>query len=337
MSTATPPPGGGHLVSGSTYLSLPRAPETWLIKDLLPVGGSMLIFGDAKAGKSYLGLQLALALSGARPDFLSFQTIRTGRVAYIQLDTPRSLWADRISRLTEAGEPFPSAPIWFGDRETLGTWPFDITDPSHRSILRKGLWEEPVREEVDRETGEVLGTPVAPTAVILDTIREAHSLDENDSTDMRNVIAAVEATVRPAALIIIAHARKPSGDAPPDLMADNRGSNFVVGRMDAILRLTKKTIYYTGRAIEEGSFRIRRTDSGLWVADEAGNEDHLRAVLADPTLSSLSARAKALAGRIGKGEEACRSILRRVAGDPPPTPSASRLPVQAARMPQDGR
>lgn len=280
------------ILSGAEYLALPRESETWLLKYLLPVGGAMTLYGDPKIGKSYAAIQLALALTGAETHWMEFPVVTVGAVVYVQLDTPRSLWASRLEQLQATGEPIGQ--LHLADRETLNTWPFDILLPSHFELLLEAVKQ------------------IAPIAVVIDTVREAHSGDENDSTTMRNVIAALVAATQPAALILISHARKPNGDYPPDLMTDQRGSSYVVGRMDAIVRFTKKRLYYSGRAIEEGSMKISRQDSGFWEVDNSEWMIHVKAVLADPSLTSLRQRAASLATHTGKGEEACRSALRRL-------------------------
>jgi RecA-family ATPase len=202
------------IVSGQDYLKLPSSPATWLVEPLLPSSGAMLLYGDAKVGKSFAALQLANAIQSGQ-SWLGFPT-RKGNVVYIQLDTPR-----------------------MADRETLDAWPFDILDPEHLITLRDEL------------------QALKPDFVIIDTLRESHSADENDSTEMQEAIAALVAATKPAALCLISHARKPSQESDYSLMADNRGSNYVVGRMDAIVRFTSKSARVSGRSIEEHSISLR--------------------------------------------------------------------------------
>ena len=278
------------IVSGVEYLSLPRAPEAWVVEPLIPTSGACLLYGDPKVGKSFAAIQLALSIQEGR-EWLGFPTRARGPVVYVQLDTPRSLWASRLAniRITEPGVDR----LLCADRETLDTFPFDILRPDHADLLTVSLRE------------------IQPVAVIIDTIRESHSGDENDSTTMRNVVSSLVAVTHPAALIVVAHSRKSIGDQGADLIGDNRGSNYVVGRMDSIIRFSRRTAHYTGRAIEEGSIRIHREDNGLWTPDNDEIESHIIAVMNDPSLPTVRARAMELAVRTGKSEEAARSILRR--------------------------
>ena len=284
-----------HIVSGSEYLSLPRAPEAWLLKPLIPAGGACLLYGDSKVGKSFAAIQLALSLQSGTP-WLGFPVVQPGPVVYVQLDTPRSLWAERLEDIRRTG--LNTDALLLADRETLGTFPFNILYPEHRALLGASL------------------RPLQPSAVILDTIREAHDGDEDKSTIMRNVIAELVAATAPAALILIAHARKVSAEQPrTDLTGDNRGSSYVVGRMDSIIKFTPRTMHYTGRAVESGQIRCYRDDHGLWHPETSELIAHLETVLADTALTSVLSKAKALSTLTGKSVEACRNILRRAASD----------------------
>jgi len=276
---------------GKDYLDLPTEPDTWLVKPLIPAGGSIVLYGEAKVGKSYAALQLAQAIQDGG-DWLGFPICKTGPVVYVQLDTPRSLWIARLKDLKASGVTAVDKVI-FADRETLNTMPFNILNPDHAHLLTATIaqWQ--------------------PVAVVVDTLREAHPSDENDSTDMRNVTAALQAACFPAAMILITHERKPSQEGGQSLISDVRGSNYVVGRMDAILRFTKARLYYTGRSIEEGHLSLHRLDNGFWTSAQQDLDTAVALVMTDPRTASIREKAKVLAQRTGKTEEACRSLLRR--------------------------
>ena len=254
----------------------------------------MILYGDPKVGKSYAALQLALTLTGDGPDdWLGFPTGQSGPVVYVQLDTPRSLWAERLEALQVGGHPVESDHFYLADRETLDTWPFDILNPEHEHLLRRAL------------------TPIQPIAVIIDTLKESNTADENSNTEMTSAINKLIAATQPAALILVAHAKKPNFEAGPDTINDNRGAGATVAKMDAICRMTKKGLYYTGRAIEAGDVKIERGDDGFWSLVEDGLANLIAELLADTSFPSLRSKAKELAIRVGLKEEAARSLLRR--------------------------
>lgn len=230
-------------VCGPEYLKLDRGPNQWLVEHILPVGGLLNLYGKPKIGKSYLGLGLALAVSNGGK-FLDQDVKTTGRVLYVQVDTPRGIWASRLESIG-TGKLWDN--IFFAD-SSIVPYPFNILGDGKDWLL-----------------GEVIR--IEPQLVILDTIREAHSGDENDSGVMRNVLASLVVACNGRALCILSHARKEHADASQDLMTENRGSNYVSGRADCIMRLTKKYIIYQGRTIEEQKLKMKQGPTGLWEID----------------------------------------------------------------------
>jgi RecA-family ATPase len=292
------------IVSGSDYLKLPADPEVFLVDSLLPTGGSMILYGDPKVGKSYAALQLACCLTSGT-SWLGFAVPQAVPTAYVQLDTPRSLWAQRVRRLAESGHPVES--LYYGDRETFDAYPFNIRDPRHFGALMRSL------KSVDEVADNGERYPIEFGAVIVDTLREACTgADENDATAMQEVIAHLTEAVKPAALIIIHHAKKPNPEGGKSLMNDTRGSSYVNGRMDCICRFTPKGLYVTSREIEEHSVDLDRADDGTWVLAAANDTlAKIDSILLDDSGDPVRVKAKALAKLIGKSEMASRALLRR--------------------------
>lgn len=249
----------------------------------------MIIYGDPKVGKSFAALQLADAVQNGT-SWLGFPC-RKGKVVYLQLDTPRNVWQTRVRSLAEIGA-MSNLPT-FADRETLNAWPFDILNPEHLIMLR---------EELQAAKADL---------VIFDTLRESHSADENDSTEMQAAIAAIVAATQGAAIALISHSRKPNQDGAYNLMNDNRGSSYVVGRMDAIVRFTPKTVRISSRSIEEHTIETERLDNGFWEAINVEQDRQIDSLLADAQFTSVRAKAKVLSLANGKSESACRALLRR--------------------------
>lgn len=249
----------------------------------------MLLYGDPKVGKSFAALQLADAISNG-DHWLGFGT-KAGKVVYLQFDTPRNVWQERVSDLQKKSGAFVT-PFYMGDRESLDAWPFDILNRDHFTRLRDAL------------------QAISPALVIFDTLRESHSSDENDSTEMQEAVAALVACTQPASLCLISHARKPVQDQDFSLMGDNRGSSYVVGRMDAIVRFTKKSCRVSGRSIEEHSIDLERQDNGFWM-ESTDSDFHVLSVILDPAFKDIKTAAESLSKRLGKPEEACRGMLRR--------------------------
>lgn len=288
----------------SQYLAVPRGDQVWLLESLLPVSGKMLIYSQPKLGKSYLAIQLAQALSGASPDWMGFPVRKTGKVFYLQLDTPPSTWADRFKRIQEHGIKLNDN-IILADELTIGQYfyPFDILQPSHMEFLATVI------------------KPYKPDCVIIDTLRKVHSGEENSSTYMSQVISNLRKATLPAALVIISHDKKPSADQDKDIMYDHRGSGGVVGEMDAIIRLTKGRLYYAGRDIEPDSIKVIKQefdDVLMWQPDPNEFGKVMETVMEDPAFGTkwvaTRQRARALASMVpGKSEDGAMSALRRAA------------------------
>lgn len=287
-------------VNVADYMVLPHNPATWIVKNLLPISGAALVYGLAKTGKSAAVIQLAAALSGGADEWLGFPIVTHGRVLYLQLDTPRSTWRLRFDALERAGIAYVNDNLLLADRECLAHYPFDISKTvpyDHMEYLHN------------------LVQPLKPTVVVIDTLRKVHSLDEDNSTAMSNVVSRLIGAVHPAALILVSHSRKPNQEGTFDLMADHRGSGSVVGEMDAVLKLTKTRLYYGGRSIEEGDLKLDRQDKDdilLWsVRKDEKAEEAMVKVLTDTSLISMQSKAKALAPLVGITEAAAMSRVRR--------------------------
>lgn len=293
---------------GSAYRALPRTPETWIVENLIPASGLFNLFGPSKAGKSYGALQLAVDVSSGSPDWLTFPIHSHGPVLYVQLDTPRSLWGARLDTIaTELG--LDDSNVYYADAN-MAPYPFDIL--REETILTESgrIVKHPCQDWLQRQVEKV-----HPVLVILDTLREFHRGDENDSGQMVNVMSALVHATTPAALCLISHSRKDNMSVPEserdNLLQDNRGSNYIAGRMDGIMKITPKRITYQSRTIDRHYLKCKRTQQGLWAVDASEESAQIRAILADASLTSLTARAEALSAMTGKTLEASRSALRR--------------------------
>jgi len=223
-----------HLfVPSQDYLGLPKSPQKWVIEKLIPVGGLVNVFGKPKTGKSFLALGMAQAIVIGDLDWEGYRIDTHGSVAYLQIDTPREEWSDRIGRLTLS--PTNNHELWIADMWQVPQFPFDILDPAQTGLK----W---LKDQM---------ASIQPVLTIIDTLREAHGADENDSTAMRNVLTNLVAACRPSAIMLLSHARKDTiltSNGDDDLMDQNRGSSYIPGRMDVIIKLTQKRMTFKGRA-----------------------------------------------------------------------------------------
>jgi RecA-family ATPase len=208
-----------------------------------------LIAGPPKIGKSYLALQLALAVAQGRP-WMGRATTQ-GRVLYLQLDTPHELWRERLRELAEAGEDL-SGPLYF-------VHPAD--QPLVTSVLQPEgrAWLESAVREAD------------PDLVIVDVLRELHTADEDSSTSMKTVGDALRAVFSGRSLLLLHHARKPTLEGgADDPVISSRGSSYLPGRMDAVWLLQRQQIRVVSRFDPDTTYRAERDpDTGLWRFPDA--------------------------------------------------------------------
>lgn len=243
---------------------------------------------------------LAGSASSGSPAHQTAYSGPLSRILYIQLDTPRSLWAERLE--TQAKWGMPVDQIIFADRETLGVWPFDIREPEAQLALAETV------------------TLFQPDCVIMDTLRECCSgADENSSTDMQVVVASLTAAVSPAALVIVHHGKKPNLEAGRSTINDSRGSSYITGKMDSIVHFHSQGIDYTGRAVEEGEVSLERVPrgspgEGTWsLSKKQAHRKMAQDLLADETFPTLRSKSREFASRTGKTSEAALSYLNRLA------------------------
>lgn len=301
------------LHTGPEYLKLPVEPQPWIVKGVLPVGGKLNIFGKPKLGKSMLGLQLAAAIASGDADWMSFPILTRGHVAYIQIDTPRALWHDRVTYAAQCGLNFDH--VYFADDQDVQPYPFNVLDEIHPNKIGEGYYW------LKREIGDL--NP-KPKVVIIDTLREVHAGKEDDSGHMRNVINVLQSAMPGIAMVLISHARKGGsfihqGGGQPDLMDENRGSGYVAGRMDCVVWLKEKELVAKGRALAETYLSIKQNDETyLFELADPFIQHGLMLLRTAPPSASLREIARHLQNAFPKKSvEACRSLLRRIAKERP--------------------
>jgi RecA-family ATPase len=283
---------------GHEYLAQPRPAVTWLVKDMLPAGGFSNIYGKPKAGKSFLALGQAIAISSGQPHWMGIPVMTHGPVAYLQIDTPRSLWMERLENINAHGHDISN--IFFADADSGIPYPFNI------------MQDGPVLAQ--------LLAQIKPLAIYIDTIRELHPGDENDSGTMKNVMAMIQEACRPAAVVLVSHKKKEGQTHIDDLMNDARGSSYISGRMDSVCACStqrgndsKGNLIWQSRTTSLKDLKmIRSEEDGMWSID--GDEQRILQAVGEvlaEDYDSDRARAEVLAMRLDITVPAARGHLRR--------------------------
>ena len=237
------------------FADLPDTGSCYLIDKFIPCPGRVLLVGPPKKGKSYLALQIGLAIAqGTR--FLG-RPSTSGRVLYLQYDTPHSLWLDRMKDLKSAGVSLA------GNFHVLAP---DDTKPN-LDILKEPADVAYLMEAV---------ADIHPKLVIIDTLRKIHSGDENDSGSMNKVFDILNHIFKECAVLFVHHTHKLS--PPPGMKATHRpipsdaarGSSFTTGEVDATYLLYNNALSTDCRFDESTHYTAERDPlTKLWIFPES--------------------------------------------------------------------
>jgi hypothetical protein len=169
---------------------LPVCPpeHRWLIEDLWAEEAVGIVGGEPKCGKSFLALDLIVAVAAGVPCLRRFRPARCGPALLYAAEDALHLVRTRLEGICEAaGVTLVDLPIHV------------ITAPS----LRLDLAE-------DRQQLQATVAAVRPILLVLDPFVRLHRLDENASSDVAPLLAYLRDLQRRFALavVVVHHARK---------------------------------------------------------------------------------------------------------------------------------
>jgi hypothetical protein len=172
---------------------LPVCPpeRRWLIEDLWADEAVGIIGGEPKCGKSFLALDLVVAVAGGVPCLRRFPTPRPGPVLLYAAEDALHLVRTRLEGICRAAAV------------TLADLPIHvITAPSLRVDLAD-----------DRQQLQATVAAVRPILLVLDPFVRLHRIDENASSDVAPLLAYLRELQRRFALavVLVHHARKGAG------------------------------------------------------------------------------------------------------------------------------
>lgn len=205
--------GGGPIKVYGTSELITLPPPTWLIKDVLPAGGLVGLYGEPGCGKSFLAIDMALCVGGGL-DWHGFP-VSKGFVLYISAEGGTGIGKRAAAWLSHyAVDPKTAHVGWITEAIPIHS------DSEDMDVLFRRLHEE-VQEQ--------------PVFIIVDTLARCFGDgDENAQEDMGRFIAGVDRLRREfnATVIVVHHTR---------LGADReRGSTAFRGAADTMLVVTRK-------------------------------------------------------------------------------------------------
>lgn len=221
----------------------------WVIHQLLPVGGKMMLGGPPKAGKSLLTLKLAHAIL-REPLYHGFKVESHGTVLMLENDMPRSSHKRRIEKLH--GVYYDFGGMYHITKDLMPNG-FNLLDEPHYNWLA-----EQVRD-------------LRPTVIIFDVLRSFYLGDENNSEIVSRLMSRIDALLLEgdSSCVIIHHSKKSGFDketghslSPVEAL---RGSTVIAGSMDTICALNDSgtMVQYQGRDIGNITYHIHQEFGGL--------------------------------------------------------------------------
>lgn len=278
----------------------------WAIQGIVPEGACLLA-GAPKLGKSWLALNLALAIAHGGVALGKIQ-VEQGNVLYLALeDGPRRL-QKRLRKLMQASGSQPTGRIYFATR-----W----------ARCRDGGLAA-LKDQMQK---------LRPRLVIIDTlarIQDARHGTDNAYVSDYQVISPLQelALEMGIAILFITHVRKGGSALESDPLEEVSGSMGLTGAADVVLVLKRKRsetdgkLFVTGRDIEEATINLHWDPRYcLWQWTEEVPHSDLNAdqrqivAILDQAQGPLTLKQIVEKLNSPKGYEAIARTIRRMAAD----------------------
>ena len=222
--------------------------QRWLVEQLWGEQAVGLIGGEPKACKSFLALELAVAVASGRPCLHRFRVPHPGRVLLFAAEDALHVVRLRLEGLADAaGVALEQLDIQV------------ITAPRLRLDLP---------DDVERLTNTVAA--LRPRLLVLDPFVRLHRRDENASGDVAPLLDLLRQLQRQhqLAVVVVHHAKKGGGNVRAGQAL--RGSSEFHAWADSLLylrrhgdRLTLSVEHRAAAAIEALALRLRTDDGHL--------------------------------------------------------------------------
>lgn len=213
-------PVGGFCYEANTFVNLPLPAVPFYVEGWLPKPGKMILYGQAKAGKSYLCLQLARCLGAGEP-FLGVD-IFTAKVLYVQFELGTSVLQKRMQ---STGKNYNNV--------VVGTsFAMKLDSMAGQQVLERAIRE------------------VHPNVVIVDPFYKTLRGDENESGDVAKVLDFFDDMIEAyeCSFVIVHHTGK-------DITRGARGSSVLEDWADGLIEVkrTKEGVKITPKLLRHSA------------------------------------------------------------------------------------
>jgi hypothetical protein len=208
------------LVSASQFLATIPEQVDWMVKDVIEIGANGFFCAEPKVGKSWAAIDLAICLSMGIP-WMGFKVSRPFRVGLISREDTPGLTGWRIKHLL------------LGKNGDMGDF--------ERNLYINTRQQTPeFRLENDDQLGEIIEAMSQRRIefAIFDVFNVLHSADENDNSEMREVMAKLSGISRKVGcgLGVVHHFNKlDSGSITKRL----RGSSAIAGWAEWMIGISR--------------------------------------------------------------------------------------------------
>jgi RecA-family ATPase len=236
--TNTPPTSASKskICKQNTSMWFDTDPRTFSRDEIIPgftVGTVGSFVAPGGTGKSFLALELALAVASPLADVAGFMPPRQGKTLYLNAEDPQVETGLRLAWLGERLSPEAKKAV--DENFFMGS--------AYGSLIDLG--KKPDGNNSDKSDIEQLANDFCNyRLIILDTLTRFHSLDENNNGQMAVLISHLEHLAREtgAAVLFLHHTNKASirgGDL--DSQAASRGANVLTANIRYSAYLVKMT------------------------------------------------------------------------------------------------
>jgi hypothetical protein len=253
------------------------ATARWLIEQLWTAEGVGIVGGEPKCCKSFLALDMAVAVAGGVPCLRQFTVPRAGRVLLYNAEDAALVVRERLEGIAHTAE--------------LSLDQLDL----------HVITESTVRLDRDQDCARLTATvrELHPQLLILDPFVRLHRIDENHSSEVAPLLAYLRELQRVChlAVVIVHHARKGGGRGRAGQELRGSSEFHAWGDSNLYLRRRKDTLllsveHRAAPSHEGWELKLAERDEALAleVVDEAGPRNELgKETPEDPALRVLRA------------------------------------------------
>ena len=226
--------------------------QRWLIEQLWGVEAVGIIGGEPKCGKSFLALDLAVAVASGTACLGHFRAARAARVLLFAAEDPLHVVRERLEGISAArGVGLRDLPL------------FVITAPRLR-----------LDDSTDCERLSKTVEKIHPALLVLDPFVRLHAIDENAAGEVAPLLAFLRHLQRQhnLAVALVHHARKDAGRSRPGQALRGSSefhawgdSNLYLRRRDQHLRLSVE--HRAARALDDITLELATDPLALRIAD----------------------------------------------------------------------